>query len=208
MAFRATVLSSIVVLLAVSCWLVLHAVADPPDETIDRPDLVITKVVLEQKLGSQTPPFEISVRVKNVGTMEAAPSVTAVLSMVESGPVTPFPKAQLGTSFTTPAAIPRPRFQGSQACVPVMGALQTPKISVGDHVMLKLTVKGALSSRRFIIVADAPVKNHPSGQVGEGVGTSDYGPAPLGELNNVFAMPWNPGMGYVQTFLNPCLPQP
>ncbi len=187
MRSRVPVLGSIVVLLAVSSAFVPPAVADEPlDETVPRPDLVIARVVLDQKLGSQTPPFEISVWVKNIGTAEAAPSVTAVMSTTRvSG------RLILGSSASG---------------VSVIGALKTPKIPVGGEAMVKVTVQGALSSRWFIFLADAPVSGHPSGQVGEGVGPSAYGPEPLGELNNSFAVPLDPGNGYVQTFINPAVP--
>lgn len=197
MKSRVLILTSIVVPLAVSSWFVLHAVADEPlDQTVPRPDLVIEKVVLDQKLGSQTPPFEISVFVKNIGTAEAAPSVTAVMSTT----------GVRGRRLAPKPLSPQPETPASPD-VSVIGALATPIIPVGGQAMVKVTVQGALSSRWFIFLADAPVPGHASGQVGEGVGDSAYGPEPLGELNNCFAVPLDPGNGYVQTFTNAAVPQ-
>ena len=135
---------------------------------------------LEQKLGSQTPPFEVTVWVKNIGTAAAAASTTAVM-------------------WST-------NVQASTNAVRVVGALATPTIAVGGTTSVKVTVTGALSSRKFMFLVDAPVAGKPWGQVGEGVGQSAYGPAPLGELNNAFSVPYSPGSGYVQVFLNPAVP--
>lgn len=183
MKARVVGVSAVLVVLAICAVFVLHAVADV-DETINRPDLVITKIVLDQKTGGQTPPFEISVWVKNVGTAAAAASNTAVMSTTRVG--------QTG------------RLQWGQNTnkVDILGAPKTIALAVGQETTVKVTVTGALSSRWFMFLADAPIGGHPSGQVGEGVFPDQMG----GELNNSFAAPWDPGKGYTQQYANPVAP--
>ena len=137
MKTRIAVAGTIAVAVAVCSWLALQAVAAPPQprpgptprrgggttvEVVKRPDLVVRKVQLEQKLGGPTPPFQVIVWVKNIGTAEAAVSTTAVMSTTN--------------------------VQATANAVEVVGALATPAIAVGGTASVNVTVQGALSSDR------------------------------------------------------------